>query len=180
MAKSIEKSVDRNGIPLSLTKRNARGTRDERTTRVSVREWYAKRITCNVSRCVSVLEERIVRVSRVAINARKKRVNSAATFYFPLVSIPLRSRFRGTGRVESSTTNENAFERYFWRFIFIWRFSYSFPGTWKRFMEEWEIHRMLIYNTSKYFRLEAIERFSFHLTQTSINLINQSRFLSSS
>lgn len=176
MAKSIEKSVDRNGIPLSLTKRNARGTRDERTTRVSVREWYAKRITCNVSRCVSVLEERIVRVSRVAINARKKRVNSAATFYFPLVSIPLRSRFRGTGRVESSTTNENAFERYFWRF----RFSYSFSGTRKRFMEEWEMHRMLIYNTSNYFRLEAIERFSFHLTQTSINLINQSRFLSSS
>lgn len=102
MAKSIEKSVDRNGIPLSLTKRNARGTRDERTTRVSVREWYAKRITCNVSRCVSVLEERIVRVSRVAINARKKRINSAATFYFPLVSIPLRSRFRGTGRMLSN------------------------------------------------------------------------------
>lgn len=32
MAKSIEKSVDRNGIPLSLTIRNARGT--ERTTRI--------------------------------------------------------------------------------------------------------------------------------------------------
>lgn len=61
MAKSIEKSMDRNGIPLSLPIRNARGTRDERTTRISVREWYAKRITCNVSRNVSVQEERIAR-----------------------------------------------------------------------------------------------------------------------
>lgn len=100
---------------------------------------------------------------------RLKRVDSAASVrHFLLSSRPFEiSRNR-------SCRNQQQMKI---RTIFLWtilRFSYSFEERESDFMDEWKIHRMLIYNIGKCIRRSEMERESF---QTWINLISRSRFL---
>lgn len=98
---------------------------------------------------------------------RLKRVDSATSVHHFLLSV---RDFEEPDFLPKSTTNENS--------IFLWTIRFSYSRSRKRFMDEWKIHRMLIYNISKCVGWSETILFpiSLRLTQTWINLIIQ-RFL---